>query len=103
MKESFQLDLPGQLTAQQAWKNLLARLNRPLGPAVLLGLERIDVDGNLRRADQLWKKDKLPAVDLRPIAKIQVLRQRVVLPAAGGHNRLAAPDAGRPVEIKKAA
>src|SRR5207245_6330852 len=44
---------------------------------------------------------KFPALELRAIGKIGVFRQRVVLPAAGGINRGAAPDTRGSVEVKK--
>src|SRR5439155_15713949 len=47
--------------------------------------------------------DELPAEQLRAVAEVEILRQRVVLPAARRIDRLAAPDAGRPVEVEEAA
>ena len=65
-----------------------ASLDRPLGPSELLGAERHDVVGELGGDDDVFAVDEAPAGELGAVAEVQVLGQRVVLPAA------AVPDGG---------
>src|SRR5439155_12883340 len=47
--------------------------------------------------------NELPALKLRPIAQIEVLAQRIILPAAALLDARTAPQPGCPVEIEKPA
>jgi hypothetical protein len=49
---------------------------------MLLRLESIHVHRELRRSDDVREVNELPARELRPIAQIEVLTQRIVLPPA---------------------
>ena len=82
VQRRLQLDLPRQRAAQDARQNFLARLNRALGPAVLLALEAVHVHRQLRWRDHVREEDELPALELRPVAQVEIFGERVVLPAA---------------------
>ena len=69
---------------------------------MLLRLEGVHLDRQLRRRDVIGQEDELPAAQLRAIAEIEIFGQRVVLPAAGVADRLAPPDARRAVEVEEA-
>ena len=94
---------PRQRRAQDAAEQLPGRLDRSLGPAELLALEAVDVHRQLARHGELRQVDELPAGELGAVGEVEVLGQGVVLPAAGGGDRLAAPDAGGAVEVEEAA
>ena len=68
---------------------------------MLLRLERVHLDRHFRRRDQIRQEDEPPAAQLRAIAEVEILGQRVVLPAARIGNRVATPDAGRAVEVEE--
>ena len=53
--------------------------------------------------DDVGQEHEPPAAQLRAVAEVEILGQRVVLPAAGVGDRFAPPDAGRAVEIEEAA
>src|SRR5207245_8114329 len=48
-------------------------------------------------------EDELPAAELRAVAQIEILGERVVLPAAGSVDGRPAPHAGGAVEVEEAA
>ena len=70
---------------------------------MLLRLERVHLDRHFGGRHDVGQEEEAPAGQLRAVAEIEILGQRVVLPAAGVGDRLAAPDAGRAVEIEEAA
>src|SRR6516162_944974 len=82
--------MPGGLELNGKWKlaapdcgqQLLARLDRPLGPAMLLRLEAVHVHRQLGRSDDICEIDKSPTLKLGAIAKVEVLTQCVSLPAS---------------------
>jgi hypothetical protein len=80
-----------------------AGLDRSLRPPVLLRFERVHLHRHFRRRDEVGNEDEPPAPQLRPVAEIQVLGERVVLPPAGVVNRRPPPDAGGPVEVEEPA
>src|SRR5882724_5107918 len=57
----------------------------------------------LGRGAELREIDKLPTLQLRTIAEIQILRQRIVLPAAGIVDGDSPPHAGCAVEVHESA
>ena len=68
---------------------------------MLLGLEGVHFHGEFgRRGDFLQEYEAL-APELCPIAQVQVLGQRVMLPAAGRLDAFPAPDPRCPVEVEK--
>src|SRR5947208_2162252 len=69
---------------------------------MLLRLEAIHVDRQFCRRDHVREKDKLPAGQLRAVAEIEILRQRVVLPASRFDDAGLPPKPGGAVEIEKA-
>ena len=103
VEERLGLDRQRQVGLQNPRQQLLAGLNRALRPAVLLRLEGVHLDRHFGRRHDVGQEDELPAAQLRAIAQVEVFGQRVVLPAAGVADRLAAPHAGRAVEIEEAA
>src|SRR5262249_51385358 len=70
---------------------------------MLLRLEGVHLDRQLRRRDQVGEEEEPPAAQLRAVAQVQILSERVVLPAARIVDRNPAPDARRAVEVEEAA
>jgi len=103
VEEGLHLHLPGEIAAQDPWQQLARGLDAALRPAVLLGLESVHFHRHFRRRDDLGQVDEPPASELRAIAEVQVLRQRVVLPPAGILDGRATPDARGAVEIEEPA
>ncbi len=103
MEGGLDLDLERLVAAPDYGKQLLRHLDEPLGPARLLRLKGIHLDGQLRGADNVGIIDELPALKLRAITQIGVFGQRIVLPAAGVVNGRAPPHAGGAIEVKEAA
>ena len=68
---------------------------------MLLRLERVHLDRDFSRRDDVGEKYETPACELGSVAEIEIFGQRIVLPAAGGSDRLPPPDARRPVEIEE--
>ena len=103
VEERFGLHAKRLVRRQDARQQLAAGLNRPLGPAMLLGLERIHLHRQFRRHDDIGHEMELPAAQLGAVAEVQVFGQRVVLPAAAVDNRFAAPDPRGAVEVEEVA
>ena len=101
MKKRLCLDAKRQIGTQNRRQYLPAGLDRSFGPAVLLRLEGVHLDGHFSWRDQVREKDELPPAQLSAIAQIQILGQRVVLPAAGIRNRRPSPDPCRAIEIEE--
>ena len=72
----------GTFERRMVGRSFFGHLDRALGPAELLALKRVHLDGQLGGRDDIRQVDKLPAAELCAIRKIHVLGQRVVLPAA---------------------
>ena len=83
--------------------SLRAGLDRALGPAVLLRLEGVHLDRHFGGRDEVRHEQELPALELRAVAEVEVLGERIVLPAARVGDHLAAPDAGGAVEVEERA
>ena len=88
---------------QDARQQLHAGLDGALRPAVLLRLEGVHLDRHFRRGDDVGQEHEPPAAQLRAVAEVEVLGQRVVLPSAGVGDRFTAPDARGAVEIEETA
>src|SRR5436190_4481620 len=101
MTGRFGFDREWQIASPNARQQFLARLNRSLGPAMLLRFETIHVDRQLGRRHHVREKNKFPANELRAIAKIEIFAKRVVLPAPGFFDARFPPQPGGPVEIKE--
>src|SRR5713226_1083586 len=97
----FHFDRERQLAAPNPGQEFLAGLNGTFGPAVLLRLEPIHIDRQFRRRYHIGKKNKFPARELRAVTEIEILAERIVLPAAGFLNAGAAPKSGGTVKIKE--
>src|SRR5262249_42122297 len=89
--------------SQDGGKQLLSRLDRALRPAMLLRLEAVHVDGELRRHGQVAEVDEFPSGELGPIGHVEVLGQRIGLPSTDLLQAASPPDAGRSVEVEEAA
>ncbi len=100
---AFQLDEEGQAAPPDRGQDLFGHLQRPFGPAVLLGAEGADVHGELRRADHIGEEQEPPAFELGPVGQVQVLGEGVVVPSARLLDGAAAPDPGGAVEIEEGA
>ena len=68
---------------------------------MLLRLEAVHVHGQFGGRDEIGQEDEAPALELRAVAEVEILGQRVVLPAAGVLDAGAPPEAGRAVEIEE--
>ena len=68
---------------------------------MLLRLEAVHVHRQLGRGDNVCQINKLPPRELRAIAQIQVLAQRISLPASTLLDTRTSPKPGRPIEIEK--
>ena len=77
----------GWLRREDPRQQLAAGLDRALGPAVLLRLEGVHLDRKLGRHDDVREEEELPAAQLGAIAEVEILGQRVVLPAAAVNDR----------------
>ena len=102
MQKRLRLHAPRHVGSQYRRQHLPAGLDRALGPAVLLRLECAHLHRQLGRRHHVRQKDEPPAGKLSPVAQIQILGQRIVLPAAGRFDRGPPPDAGRAVEVEEA-
>ena len=70
---------------------------------MLLALEGVHLHRQFGRRHVVGQEDELPALQLGAVAEVEVLGERVVLPAAAVDDRLAPPDAGGAVEVEEAA
>ena len=70
-----------------------------LVPAALLGLQGIHLRGKFGRAYYLLQVAEPPAGQLRPVAQVQVLGERIGPPATGLRDAALAPHAARAVEV----
>ena len=103
VEERLGLHAERLIRLQDARQELAAGLDRALRPAVLLRLEGVHLDRKLGRHDDVRQEVELPAAQLRAVAEVEILGQRVVLPAAAVNDRGAAPDARGAVEVEEVA
>src|SRR5215831_52990 len=103
MPGGLELDRERQPTAPDARQQFLARLNRTLGPAMLLRLEAIHVHRQLRRSYHIGEINEFPPRQLSPIAQIEVFAQGIILPASALLDAGTPPQPGRPIKIEKSA
>ena len=103
MEERLGLDPERLLRSENAREELPARLDGPLRPAVLLGLEGVHLDRQFGRNDDVRQEVELPPAELGAVAEIEILGQRVVLPAAAVLNRRPPPDARGAIEVEEVA
>ena len=103
VKERLRLDALWEGGGEQRREELPAGLDGPLGPAVLLRLEGVHLDRDFRGGDDVGNEHEPPAAKLRAVAQVQVLGQRVVLPATRVVDGDPAPDASGAVEVEEPA
>src|SRR4029077_7925533 len=96
-------DVPGHVRTKDLRKDFFCGLHQALGPACLLRFEAVHVHGKFAGAFDVGEIEKLPALELRTVGEIGVFGEGVMLPAAGGIDCGATPDACRPIEIEKRA
>src|SRR5580700_2096579 len=101
MKESLGLNKKRNIRSENLGQDFLCRLHQALGPSRLLRLEAVHIHRQFGSALNFRQVKKFPALQLRAVRKIGVFREGVVLPAAGGINRRAAPNAGGPIKVEK--
>src|SRR6059036_1051357 len=70
---------------------------------MLLRLEAIHVHRQLGRSHNVRKIDKFPARQLGAIAEIEILAQRIILPASALFDTGTPPETSRSIEIEKPA
>ena len=88
---------------ENGYEQLFGCLDTALGPAKLLALEGVDRDRDFCRHDHVWQIGDAPAAQLRPIAEVEILGKRVLLPAAGLLYAGTPPQAGSAVEVEQRA
>src|SRR6266481_295191 len=103
MCSSLDLYVQRKVAGPDAGQHLLTSLYGSFRPTMLLGLETIDIYRQLARSNNIRQKNELPTTQLRPIAKIQIFCQRVVLPTTRFANTAFSPQAGGAVEIEESA
>ncbi len=101
VNDPFQLNTPGLVGAEKRSEQLQGGLDAPLGPTGLLPLETADLGRQLGRDDDVGHIPYLPAAQLSAVAEVEVLSQRVSLPAAGIPNAGPPPDASSAVKVDK--
>ncbi len=69
---------------------------------MLLRFEAVHVHWQFRRRHDIGEENEPPAFELRAIAEVEVLGERVMLPATGLLNAGFAPETGGAVEVEKA-
>ncbi len=70
---------------------------------MLLGLEPVHIDRQLRGSHDIGKENEFPTVQLGAVAQIQVFCERVVLPTASILDARFSPKPGGAVEVEKTA
>ncbi len=103
MHDGLELDDGAKAAAEQAGKQLARGLNTALGPAPLLHQERGGGAREFGRDTHFVAQHEAPSRHLRPVADVEVLGQRVVIPSARVVERLSAPQPRRPVELEEPA
>ena len=104
MKDRDRAVPPRQVAADDDPRQQLARgLRKALVPAQLLPLPGTERVGQLARHTDRSQIERAPPGELGAIAEIEILGQRVAVPAAGGLDRRPAPDAAGTVERQELA
>ena len=103
MHDGFELDDGTKAAAEQSWKQLARGLNAALGPAPLLHQERRGCARKFGGNTHFVAQDEAPSRHLRPVADVEVLGQRVVMPSTCVLDCLSAPQPRRPVELEEPA
>src|SRR5437016_6275208 len=98
MTRGLELDCPRQRTAPDPREQFLASLDGTFRPAMLLRFESVHVHRQFGGCHHIVYEDKFPARELGSVAQVEVLGQRVVLPAAGFFDARFAPETSRAVE-----
>src|ERR1700691_3409650 len=101
MVERLQFYVERRIAAEHHGQYFFRGLDQALGPTGLLRLERGHLYRQFGGTLNVLQITKFPALQLRPVAKVGVFGQGVVLPPSGPINRSPAPHAGGPVEIEK--
>ena len=88
-------------TAQQLRQDLTSGLDTALSPPSLLHLQRLDRRGDLRRHRNVVEVREAPASHLRSVAQVEILGERIGLPANCLLEALEPPYARGTVEIEE--
>ena len=101
MHDRLELDDGAKRAAEHAGKQFARSLDTALRPAPLLHQERGGCAWEFGRNTHFVAQDEAPSRHLRPVADVEVLGQRVVMPSARVPERLSAPHPRRPVELEE--
>ena len=101
--DGLELDDGAKGAAHHPGKQLARGLDTALGPAPLLYQERGRCARKFGRDTHLVQQDEAPSRHLGPVADVEVLGQRVVIPSTRVHERLSAPHPRRAVELEEPA
>lgn len=99
----LELDDGTKRAAKHAGKQFARGLDAALGPAPLLHQERGGRAREFGRHPDFVAQDEAPPRHLGPVADVEVLGQRIVMPSAGVQERLSAPHPRRTVELEEPA
>ena len=102
MEERLRPDPQRQPGGQDLRQQLPGGLERSLSPAALLRLEGVHRDRKLGRGCDLGHEHETPPPELGAVGEVEILGQRVPLPASGVVDRRPPPDSRRAVEVEKA-
>src|SRR5450756_1198497 len=92
MDAGLELDSGSVAAAQHRDEELERGLEAAGRPPGLLAAVRVDRNRQLLGHDEVFDISRAPPTELRPIAEVEVLRQRVRAPAAGILDRGPPPD-----------
>lgn len=101
MHDRLELDDGAKRAAEHAGKQLARSLDAALRPAPLLHQERGGCAREFGRDTHFVPQHEAPSRHLRPVADVEVLGERVVIPSARVIERLSAPHPRRPVELEE--
>ncbi len=103
VRRRLQLHGQRELGPPQARQQLPGGLDTALRPSSLLELQRAELGRKLRRDLHVVPIHEPPPAQLCPVAQVQVLGERVRLPASRFLHTAATPHACRPVEVEEEA
>ena len=97
----LELDQQREARAPDFRENFFARLDGSFRPTMLLRLKAVHIDRKFGGHDHIGEVNELPAFQLCTVAEIEILGERVMLPASGIGNARLSPDACGSIEIEK--
>jgi len=103
MRRGLELDGKWKSAAPDCGQQFFAGLDGSFCPAMLLRFKPIHVHWELSGRYNISQVNEFPAHELGAIAQIEILRERVMLPATGFRDAGTSPETGGSIEIEKSA